>query len=467
MYLYTYIIMNFTEVFRMNIIIVGCGKVGGALASQLNNEGHNVTVIDQNADKVKAIANKLDIMGVIGNGASRTIQKEAGIDDTDLLIAVTGNDELNLLSCLVAKKSAGCRTIARLRNPEYNMDALYFKNELGLAMVINPELATAREITRILNFPSALKIDTFAKGRVDLLTFKLPENSRLAGMSVKEVATKLKTNVTFCTVEREDDAYIANGNFVFAERDVISIIASPKGAKDFFAKINYKIQPIKDALIVGGGAITHYLCELLEKSGIDVKVIEKNTERAVELAEEFDKATVINGDPTDEDILREEGIGSASSFIAMTGLDEENILLSLFAKRQGSRKVITNVNRIEYDDITNQLDLDCVIHPKNIAAEIIVSYVRGMSNAGSSNIETLYHLSRGKVEAAEFTVLEGSPIIGTPLMQLDFKPGVLVAMIQRGRTQITPRGQDIIEAGDSVVIVTKGIALNDITDILK
>lgn len=451
----------------MNIIIVGCGKVGCALASQLNNEGHNVTVVDQNADKVKTIAGKLDIMGIIGNGASRTIQKEAGIDDTDLLIAVTGNDELNLLSCLVAKKSAGCRTIARLKNPEYNIDAPYFKNELGLAMVINPELATAREITRILNFPSALEIDTFAKGRVDLLTFKLPEGSRIVGMSVKEVAMRLKTSVTFCTIEREDETYIANGNFVFAERDVISIIASPKGAMDFFGKINYKIQPIKDALIVGGGAITHYLCEMLEKSGVAVKVIEKNPQRASELAEEFDKATIINGDPTDEDILREEGIGNASSFIALTGLDEENILLSLFAKKSGSRKVITNVNRIEYDDITNQLDLDCIIHPKNIAAEMIVSYVRAMSNAGSSSIETLYHLSKGRIEAAEFTVLEGSPIIGTPLMDLDFKPGVLVAMIQRGRTQITPRGHDIIEPGDSVVIVTKGIALSDITDILK
>ena len=451
----------------MNIIIVGCGKVGAAIAFQLNNEGHNVTIVDQNPDKVKTIANKLDIMGVIGNGASRTTQKDAGIDDTDLLIAVTGNDELNLLSCLVAKKSAGCRTIARLKNPEYNMDAPYFKNELGLAMVINPELAAAKEISRILNFPSVLKIDTFAKGRVELLTFKLPEGSRLAGMAIKDVGSKLKTNVTFCTIERDDDTFIANGNFVFAERDVISIIASPKNAIDFFSKINYKIQPIKDALIVGGGEITHYLCSLLEKSGVSVKVIEKNTPRAHELAEEFDKATIINGDPSDEDILREEGIGSASSFIALTGLDEENILLSLFAKRSGSRKVITKVNRIEYDNITNQLDLDCIIHPKNIAAETIVSYVRAMSNAGSSNIETLYHLSKGKIEAAEFTVLDGSPIIGTPLMKLEFKPGVLVAMIQRGRTQITPRGMDVIEAGDSVVIVTKGIALNDITDILR
>ena len=452
----------------MNIIIVGCGKVGIALANQLNKEGHNVTVIDQNADKVKNIAAKLDIMGVIGNGASRTTQKEAGIDDADLLCAVTGNDELNLLSCLVAKKSAGCRTIARLKNPEYSTDAQYIKNELGLAMIINPELATAREISRVINFPSALEIDTFTKARVDLLTFRLPENSPLAGLSVREVATKLRASVTFCTIERDDVAYIANGSFVFEERDVISIIASPRKAKNFFKKINYKIQPIKDALIIGGGAITHYLCELLEKSDIEVKIIEKDTKRAVELAEEFDDVMVINGDPTDEDTLREEGIGSADSFIALTGLDEENILLSIFAKRMGSRKVITNVNRIEYSDITNQLDLDCVVHPKNIAAEIIVSYVRGMSNAGgSSSIETLYHLNKGKVEAAEFTVLEGSPIIGKPLMELDLKLNVLVAMIQRGRTQITPRGQDVIEAGDLVVIVTKGIHLSDITDILK
>lgn len=451
----------------MNIIIVGCGKVGYTLASQLNNEGHNVTVVDQNADKVKAIANKLDIMGVIGNGASRTTQKEAGIDDTDLLIAVTGNDELNLLSCLVAKKSAGCRTIARLKNPEYNMDAPYFKNELGLAMVINPELATAREIARILNFPSAIKVDLFAKSRAELLTFKLPEGSRIAGMSVKEVAMKLKCAVTFCTIERGDDAYIANGNFVFEEKDVISIIASPAGAKDFFSKIDYKIQPIKDAIIVGGGAITYYLLGLLERSGISCTVIEKDRARCDELATEFERATVINSDPSDEDTLREEGIAKAGSFISLTGIDEENILLSLFAKKSGSRKVITKINRIDFDDIVSHLELDSIVYPKNITADIIVSYVRAMSNAGSSSIETLYNLNKGKVEAAEFTVLEGSPIVGKPLMEMSFKPGVLIAAIQRGRVQITPRGHDVIEPGDSVVIVTKGIALNDITDILK
>ncbi len=451
----------------MNIIIVGCGKVGEALAFELNTSGNNVTVIDQDSAKVKAIATKYDLLGVIGNGASRETQKDAGIDETDLLIAVTGNDELNLLCCLVAKKSAGCRTIARLKNPEYNTDAHYFKNELGLAMVINPELAAAREIARILNFPSAIKVDIFAKSRAELLTFKLPEGSRLAGMSVKEVAAKLKTGVTFCTIERGDDAYIANGNFVFEEKDVISIIASPSAAKEFFKKIDYKIQPIKDALIVGGGAITYYLLGLLEKSGVACTVIEKDPVRAAELATEFEKATIIEADPSDEDTLREEGISGAGAFVSLTGIDEENILLSLFAKKSGSRKVITKINRIDFDDIVTHLELDSIVYPKNITADIIVSYVRAMTNAGSSNIETLYNLNKGKVEAAEFTVLDGSPIVGKPLMKLSLKPGVLIAAIQRGRVQITPRGQDVIEPGDSVVIVTKDLTLNDITDILK
>ena len=451
----------------MNIIIVGCGKVGATLAAELNTAGNNVTVVDQDGVKVKTIANKLDIMGVIGNGASRSTQKEAGIDSTDLLIAVTGNDELNLLCCLVAKKSAGCRTIARLKNPEYNTDAPYFKNELGLAMVINPELAAAKEIARIINFPSAIKIDVFSKGRVELMTFKVPEGSRLAGMAVKDVSMKLKSRVNFCTIERDDDAYIANGNFVFAEKDVVSMIASADSAKDFFSKIDYKIQPIKNALIVGGGAITYYLLGLLEKSGIACTVIEKDHARCDELATEFEKATIINADPTDEDVLKEEGIANAASFIALTGLDEENILLSLFAKKSGSRKILTKVNRIDFDGITSNLDLDSVIYPKNITADIIVSYVRAMNNAGSSNIETLYNLNKGKVEAAEFTVREGSPIVGKPLMQLSFKPDVLIAAIQRGRQQITPRGNDVIEPGDSVVIVTKDLELNDITDILK
>ena len=451
----------------MDIIIVGCGKVGSTLAAKLNAEGNNVTIIDQDGDKVKALANKLDIMGVIGNGASRSVQKDAGVDKTDLLIAVTGNDELNLLSCLVAKKSSNCRTIARLKDPEYNMDAPYFKNELGLAMVINPELAAAKEIARVLNFPSAIKIETFAKGRVELLKFKLPAGSLLAGMSVKDVATKLRSSITFCTIERGDDVYIANGNFVFEEKDIISIIASPQKAKAFFKKINYQIQPIKDALIVGGGPITYYLCNLLEGAGISCTVVEKNSARCDELATEFEKVTIINADPSDEDVLREEGIAYTDAFVALTGLDEENILLSLFAKKSGSRKIITKINRIDFDDIVTHLDLDTMVYPKNITADTIVSYVRAMNNRRGSNIETVYNLIKGRVEAVEFTIGNGSPVVGKPLMELALKPGVLIATIQRGRTLIAPRGQDVIEPGDSVVVITKDMALTNIKDILK
>ena len=445
----------------MDIIIVGCGKVGATLAAKLNAEGNNVTIIDQDGDKVKALANKLDIMGVIGNGASRSVQKDAGVDKTDLLIAVTGNDDL------VAKKSSNCRTIARLKDPEYNMDAPYFKNELGLAMVINPELAAAKEIARVLNFPSAIKIETFAKGRVELLKFKLPKDSHLVGMSVKDVAIKLRSSVTFCTIERDDEVYIANGNFVFEEKDIISIIASPQKAKAFFKKIDYQIQPIKDALIVGGGPISYYLCNLLEGSGISCTLVEKNAARCNELATEFEKVTIINADPSDEDVLREEGIAHTDAFVALTGLDEENILLSLFAKKSGSRKIITKINRIDFDDIVTHLDLDTMVYPKNITADTIVSYVRAMNNRRGSNIETVYNLIKGRVEAVEFTVGEGSPIVGKPLMELSLKPGVLIATIQRGRTQIAPRGQDVIEPGDSVVVVTKDMALTNIKDILK
>ncbi|MBO7196439.1 MAG: Trk system potassium transporter TrkA [Clostridia bacterium] len=451
----------------MKIIIVGCGKVGSTLAAQLNAEGNNVTVIDQDPVKVKAIANKLDIMGVIGNGASRSTQKDAGVDRTDLLIAVTGNDELNLLSCLVAKKSSNCRTIARLRNPEYNMDAPYFKNELGLAMVINPEQAAAREISRILNFPSAIKIETFAKGRVELLKFKLPDGCKIVGMSIREVASKFKSSVTFCTIERGEEVFIANGNFVFEERDVVSIIAAPAGAKAFFKKIDYKIQPIKDALIVGGGPITYYLCELLENSGISCTVVEKDIDRCNQLATEFEKVTVINADPSDEDVLREEGIATADAFVALTGIDEENILLSLFAKKSGAGKIITKINRIDFDNIITQLELDSIIYPKNITADTITGYVRAIKNTRGSNLETVYNIIKGQVEAAEFTVSEGSPIVGKPLMNLALKDGVLIAAIRRGRIQITPRGQDVIIPGDTVVVITKHLAIKDIKDILR
>jgi trk system potassium uptake protein TrkA len=279
----------------MNIMIVGCGKVGQALAEQLNEDGNNITVIDTDAALVGDVSARLDVMGYVGNGATHTLQEEAGIGKTDLLIAVTGSDELNLLCCLIAKKSGNCRTIARVKNPAYSSETNYFKDELGLAMVINPEHAAATEIARVLRFPAAMKIEPFGKGRVELITFKLGKDCPLVGLSVKDAMSKLKVNVLVCTIERGEEAYIANGDFVFEERDVCSIVAEPKAASEFFAKIQMKGNSIKNAMIVGGGVITHYLCEMLEKSGISLKIIEKDLKICQELSGKWHKSTIIHG----------------------------------------------------------------------------------------------------------------------------------------------------------------------------
>lgn len=451
----------------MKIIIVGCGRVGETLAAELNEEGNDIIVVDQNPAKVKEIAIKYDLMGVIGNGATRDTQKEAGVDTADLLIAVTGSDELNLLCCVMAKKAGNCQTIARVKSPEYAQDAPYLKDELGLAMVINPEYAAAKEISRIMSFPSAIKVDVFAKGRVELLKFRLPEGSPLVGLSVREAMTKFRCNVLVCTVERGDEAFIPRGDFIFGERDIISIIGAPRSALAFFAKIDKKIQPVRNAIIIGADSITHYLCEMLTRSGIAVKVLEKRLDRCEELCTRFENVTVINTDPSDEASLREEGVKDTDAFITLTGLDEENILLSLYAKNAGARKTITKINRIEYDDVIARMELDSIIYPKNITASMILRYVRAWNNTLGSNMETLYTVIKGQVEAAEFTVGTSSPIAGIPLSELRLRENVLIAAILRGRTMIIPRGSDVIPPGDSVVVVTKLLALSDVTDILK
>ena len=451
----------------MKIIIVGCGRVGQTLAEKLNNDGNDVTVIDMLATKVNDITAKLDVMGVVGNGATHTVQREAGVDTADLFIAVTNSDELNLLCCVIAKKEGNAETIARLKNPEYSEVAPYLKDELGLAMVINPEYAAAEEIARVLRFPSAVKIEPFAKGKVELIKFKLQSGSELINMSVKEMAMKYKSDALVCTIERGDDAYIAKGDFVFKEKDIVSVIATPKHANEFFKKINYKGRSLKNALIVGGGTITHYLCSILSKTGISLKIIEKDLKICEELSTLWDKYTIIHGNGLKKDLLREEGIESAEAFVSLSDSDEENILLSLFAKEVGAGKLITRINRTDYDNVIAKLDLDTTVCPKNVTADIIARYVRAKSNTQGSNVETMYNIIQDKVEASEFIIKEYSPIAGIPLKDLKFKDNVLVASVLRGKEVFTPHGSDIIQAGDSVVIVTAELGIQDVTDILK
>lgn len=452
----------------MKIIIVGYGKVGTTLAEQLNRENHDITLIDTNEEAIQNISDSADVMGVTGNGAVYQVQMEAGIQDADLLIATTNSDELNMLCCLIAKKAGNCHTIARIRNPEYSSEIRYIREELNLSLAINPELAAAREIARLLRFPSAIKIEPFAKGRIELLKFLIPEHSLLNDMRVMDVVNRLKSNVLICVVERGNDVVIPDGNFVMKKGDKISFIASHQGSADFFKKAGVDNNIVKSAMFVGGGKLTHYLCRLLEDTKVKIKIIERDEERCRQLSELLPKAMIIHGDGTDEQLLLEEGIRQTEAFASLTGFDEENIMLSLYASSQSKAKLITKVNKIAFENVINSLNIGSLIQPKMLTAEIILQYVRAMQNSmGSSNIETLYKIAADKAEALEFRVKEGSPILGIPLEKLKLIDNLLVACINRGGTIITPRGKDTVEAGDTVIVVTTHTGLNDLTDILR
>lgn len=451
----------------MQIIIVGCGNVGTTIAQQLSKEGHNITVIDMDGHKVEAVANHYDVMGIVGNGASFSVQNEAGIETADLMIAVTASDELNMLSCLIAKKAGDCSTIARVRNPLYNKEIAFIKEELGLSMVINPEYAAACEIARLLKFPSAIKVDTFAKGRMELLKCKLNEGSVLHGRPLTYLSSGLHCDVLICTVQRGEEVFIPDGNFELREKDVISVVASPKKANEFFRKIGMATNRIKSCMIIGGGETTYYLAQQLLPMGIEIKIIEQNKERCNELSELLPQALVIHGDGTDRNLLYEEGLPRIHAFVSWTSMDEENIMLSLFAKSVSKAKTITKVHRIDYDEIIENLDLGSVLYPKNITAEYILQYVRARQNSIGSNIETLYQLIEDKVEALEFRVSKQSKLVGVPLKELRLKENLLIAGINRKRISITPGGQDTIEVGDTVVVVTTNQGFHDLEDILR
>ena len=453
----------------MNIVIVGCGKVGEKLTEMLClEENLNITVVDIKSNVVDETVNNYDVMGVVGSGTSLDILKEAGVEKADVLIAVTGFDELNLMTCLIAKKMGGCQTIARVRNPEYGKELHLFKEDLGLAMIINPEQAAANEIARALRFPSAIHIDTFAKGRVEILKVNIPEGCVLHNMSVSDIFQKLECDVLVCGVERDNTAYIPDGGFVLREGDMISIVAAPTNGSHFFKKIGIKTNRVKDCMIVGGSSIAVYLTRRLLQTGISVKLIERDKNKSEFLSSLIPKATIINGDGTDNDLLLEEGIENAESFVALTNIDEENILLSLFARSKTKGKLVTKINRIAYDEVISHLDLDTVIYPKNITAEYIVRFVRAMRNSiNSSNIETIHFILDGKAEALEFKINENSPISGVPICDLVLKKNILIACVNRRGQIIIPRGRDIIYAGDTVIIVTKSAGINDISDILE
>lgn len=452
----------------LNIIIVGCGRVGATLVEQLSAEGHDITIVDKNAEKVKEITDQYDIMGVVGNGASFGVQIEAGIKEADLIVAVTESDELNLLCCTVAKRVANVSAIARVRDPDYSIEIGYLRDKLGLAMIINPELEASREMSRILCLPTALEVDAFAHGQAEHVQFKIRNGSLLNGMSIASIGSKTE-NILVCAIERSGKVFIPKGDDTLKEGDVVSFVAPRKVARAFFKKIGSKTHQVKDTLIVGGGRSAYYLAKQLILLGTKVTIIEKNKARCDRLSELVPGAIIINGDGTDEELLREEGIESVESFVPLTGSDEENVILALYANKvsKADSKVITKINRITFNEVINNLDLGSVVYPRYITAEAIIAYVRAKTASRSSNIETLSYMFNRRVEAIEFR-LDSSyeNLTDIPLKDLKLKNDVLISFINRRGKIIIPSGQDCLLAGDSVMIVTTQKGFSEISDIL-
>ena len=451
----------------MKIIIVGCGKVGYSLVEQLSKENHDLVVIDIKEESVHSITDGLDAMGIIGNGVSYQTLLEAGIKQADLLIAVTNSDEQNLLCCVIAKKAGNCKTIARVRNPIYNTELEFLRKELGLAMIINPELASASSIARIFQFPSATKIDTFAKGRIEMLHFRVTPECKLNNYKLIHIRTTLKCEVLACTVCRGEEILIPRGDFIFKEGDIVSIVATPANAHSFFKKIGINIGHIHTAMLVGGSTIAYYLAKRLLAAGIQTTIIEIDPARCEQLSELLPDATIICGNGIDQNLLLQEDLEHVQGFAALTDLDEENILLSLYAKKVSKAKVVTKVNRSSFNSVLDDLQLDSIIYPRLLTAESIIKYARSMNNSLHSNVENLYKLEDGRVEALEFYVKDENPkLTNIPLMNLPIKKNILICCINRQNRIIIPGGQDTIQPGDSVVVVLTNESLNDITDIL-
>lgn len=451
----------------MKIIIIGCGKVGRALAQQLNNENHDLVIIDNQSAKLQEFNEEVDAICLSGNGASVSLLKEAGIEDADILIAVTGSDELNLLCCVVAKEVSKCQTIARVRNPVYSEELHFVQERLGLSLIVNPELITASEITRLLQFPSAIQIDTFSKGNVELLKFKILPEFQMDGLPIHAAAARFSQAVLFCAVERDGSVEIPNGNFVLKDGDLVSIVASPEDARDFFRQLGLSTRPVKNSLIIGGGKLGYYLARELLKRKIQVRILEKNKARCEELSELLPEASVINGDSSDKKLLYQCGFAAAESIVALTNIDEENIFLGLFAKERSNSKQVIKVNLLAFDRIISKLDVGSVVYPKFITADYILQHVRALQNVSGSRVETFCHILDNRAEAVEFSIRRDSKVVNIPLKELKLKKDLLICCINHHGQIIIPRGMDRIQAGDTVVVVSAQKGLRDIDDILR
>lgn len=452
----------------MKIIIVGLGKIGTTIVASLVKEGHDVVVVDSDPVMISEITNIYDVMGVCGNGVDCETLEEADVQKSELLVAVTGSDEFNMLCCFMAKKMGAAHTIARIRNPEYNDRSLGFmKQQLDLSMAINPELLAAEELYRILKFPTAVKIESFSRRLFEMVEIRLKGDSVLDGLTLREMRERYKAQFLVCVVQRDEQVYIPDGNFVLKSGDKIGLTAKPSELQKLLRELGILQKQARNVMILGGSKTSYYLARLLSESGTSVKIIEQDRKACRDLCELLPKCVIVQGDGAQQDLLMEEGIQEQDAFVSLTGMDEENILLSIFASSQNVPKVIAKVNRDELVTMAEKLGVECVISLKKIISDILIRYARALQNSLGSKVETLYNLMDGGAEALEFIAGAELPILRTPLRELKIKPGILIAGIIRERKPIIPSGSDEILPGDHVVVIAADQRLQDLSDILK
>lgn len=450
----------------MKIVIIGGGKIGASLAQELTKENHDVVIVDNNKEKLALFSDTLDVITVYGNGAALEVQQEADVGESDLVIAATAQDELNILACIVARKLGCPNTIARVRNSEYRQQLYMLRNELAMSMSINPELLAAKEIYRLLQIPAFIKRDSFANGRVEMVELEIGGDSLLKGMRLTEMHTKVKVRVLVCAVIREDEIFIPDGTFELHEGDKIYVTAPAADLVELTRQLKLRSKKSKDVLIVGGGRIAEFLVPMLIKSGTSVKLIEKDRARCEALAEKMPSANIICSDGSSQAVLRLHNIAQMDAVVPLTNMDEENIIIAMFARKLRVPQVLTKINRTEYGEILGDRGVDSLISPKDISARTIVRYVRAMENSGGSEVLTVHKLADGAAEALEFAVTEKTRNLGVPLAKLKLKPGILITCISHMGSIIIPGGADKLSRGDTVVIVTTaGRSILDLNDI--
>ncbi len=451
----------------VKIVVIGNGKVGHTIIEHICSEGHDVIVIDNDQEAVEQVVNEYDVMGICGNGASIDILESANIEKADIMIAVTSSDETNMLACVIGKKMGVRATIARVRSYEYDSHIMEMMAALDLSFVINPEKEAANEIMKIINFPEALRVDTFKNGKVDLVELYIPDDSMLIGQTLAEVSQKTQVKALICAVQRGEDVIIPSGSFVFCAGDIVHIAATKKNLKLFLNKLGLISSKIKSVFVIGGSALAAYLCEELTKSGCTVKLVEKDYDRCTKLSEMLPNVTIIHGDGSDQEVLAEEGFSETDAAVCLTGLDEENIIISMYAYKQHIGKIITKVDKVSLFGLMESIRMASTISPKDITASRIISYVRAKNNSRSGNVITLYKLVNNKVEVIEFQAKETSEALDTPLKDMRLKKKVLIAAIIRDKDVIIPNGDDRILAGDNVIVVTTTQFFDDLDDILE